>query len=501
MLFKKMLPKDYRTIFYKLSQAEHNNNQPLFNYNHEDRSWLDLKLLANKIYLKLLKQNSSPEYALLLVDDSFLLAASLIACWSLQLTPITPNSLEIEQSQKLLKEDLIVLYDQTLNISSHHYQIPFIAIPTNENEQSSIDPSFEQIVHSYALNIELECALKIIQLTSGSTGNPKKIEHTLGSLYEENFEITHTILKPEQKTHDLMLLATVHNFHAFGFQFRLLFSLLNNIYSYSAMVSYQEQFDLFAIYKKETIVVTSPGFLKRLDQQHCKLKIANVISAGGKLTERAFYGLNNYFNHAVIDILGSTETGAVAYRSTTNMNKPLQAFKNNKVYCLDVQNNLAEHGMGQLAIKASYIPLAFKQKLFDQSHNSQQVFVSEDLIELDPSGFFRILGRLSRVIKIEDNRIALDDLEKALMQLDLIKECAVIPFSSHQRETTAALLVLSTEGQKYLSQNSLGKLLIYIRNNVVGINPIAIPRKIAIADQLPLTPNGKINYPKIEELF
>lgn len=491
------------TIFFNLIDNSL-RNRPLFQELDYFYTWEDVKYKASEIFEHIaeLKQNQSElEKVLIVSDNTFFVLSSFISCWCLELIPIMPNGLKYENYENILNDKLCILLENSetsaglpSGISQHLIKLS----PRKSNNPLNLD--FIKAVKYIADEPSRELAKTIIQMTSGSTGTPKAISRTLDSLYRENYTLYDLILKKIEDVDDLKLISTVPNFHAYGIEFRFLLPILNNICSYNQMIIYQEQLKKFDDTEKY-ILITSPGFLKRLDSSENKLNIKQTVSAGGKLNERAFQVVRNYFGKPIIDILGSTETGVMAYRITMTSDKYMHPNGSNTFYVLNGNNILMHEGSGRLALESDYIPNEFKLNIPDTKGELHAVFVSEDLIELNSNQNLRVLGRTSRVIKIEDNRVSLDDIEKALLDLDFISECAVVPSYDSARECTVAMLVLSDQGNCFLKNNSKGKLLMHIRKSLHGIIQIALPRKILIVNEIPQTPNGKTDYQRIKESF
>lgn len=114
---------------------------------------------------------------------------------------------------------------------------------------------------------------------------------------------------------------------------------------------------------------------------------------------------------------------------------------------------------------------------------------------------FILKGRTDRVIKIEEKRVSLVEVEKRLEQLPWISECVVIPFEEPERLILASVLVLSDEGQAKLATMSKGKFWLMLRSELrKWLEPIAIPRKYRIVDEIPLNSQGKRLTSHIEQL-
>ena len=69
--------------------------------------------------------------------------------------------------------------------------------------------------------------------------------------------------------------------------------------------------------------------------------------------------------------------------------------------------------------------------------------VLDDILHFAADGQFNIIGRRGWVVKIEDKRISLDEIEQRLLALDGICDAAALAVTRRGRQAIGALLVLS----------------------------------------------------------
>ncbi len=67
----------------------------------------------------------------------------------------------------------------------------------------------------------------------------------------------------------------------------------------------------------------------------------------------------------------------------------------------------------------------------------------DDILHFTADGQFSLVGRRGRVVKIEDKRISLDDIERRLLALDGIREAAALTVTRGGRQGIGVLLVLN----------------------------------------------------------
>jgi acyl-coenzyme A synthetase/AMP-(fatty) acid ligase len=328
---------------------------------------------------------------------------------------------------------------------------------------------------------EIDPATPVIFFTSGSTGEPKRIEKTLLQLEDEARSIEtlagHT-LGPEA-----LVLGTVIHQHAYGLAFRLIWPLLSGRIIYGPMVSLWE--DVLAAMPSGAALVTGPAHLSRvagLEPVSPAQRPALILSAGGPLGESAAREARAFLTMSITEIFGSTETGAIAWRPRDGQDAPWAPLP-------DV--TITRTGDGLLHALAPHIaaePGRPGQTLSDQ-------------IEMAAGGTFRLNGRRDRIAKIEGARISLDELEKALIALPEIEHAAVIVLPG-ETALLAAAVVPSGTGAQHLSAVGAFQFGLYLRSALAHrLPPAARPKRWRFVEVLPVNAMGKRTMHEMIQLF
>lgn len=480
------LLKDFSKVLFKDS-----------NYNYD----LNYIMVAAEILSYKIKKltNSNTKSVVIASNSSHHIPIAIVAIWINKLTPIFPNGLRVDSIGSIISsESDIILVDQgySINLSEQKQTYNIINLVELDEIVKSNPRSTNQLMKSTIHEMLSDYVAKefdIVMYTSGSTGQPKQIVRTLYSYIQESNLIIDLIPNIENCN---LCVATVPTFHAYGFMFRIVLPILHNITIWEKMITYEEEFSNIDR-SNNILLVSNPGFLKRVNVEISKNNnIETVISAGGVLTNDVLNICANKIKSCLFEILGSTETGAMAYRLVNKIDDKWNTIPGTKLYITDDSSTLKTVGSGTLCYDSPYLP----PKLLSNISNCD-VLKTEDSIELDVFGKFKFLGRVSRTIKIEDTRISLDQIEKELMKLNDINDCAVIKVINGNREYTAAMIVLSEEGKFNLSSQSIGKYFIELRKQIKNIDPIAIPKYFVIENQIPLSNTLKVAYPKITEII
>jgi hypothetical protein len=164
------------------------------------------------------------------------------------------------------------------------------------------------------------------------------------------------------------------------------------------------------------------------------------------------------------EIYGSSETGAVAWREGDSPWQPLPGV------AVDL------NAEGALRVQSPWVNPAEAQ--------------TADGAELAHDGF-RLLGRLDRIVKIEEKRISLPMLEQALARHSYVAEARLGGLAGTTR--LAALVALSAGGLHALRNQGRKALVDALRAHLApGFESLAIPRTWRFFAQLPANAQGKL---------
>ena len=320
---------------------------------------------------------------------------------------------------------------------------------------------------------------ELVIFTSGSSGQAKAIRKSFWQLQCE-------IETLEQQWGSLLgqadALATVSHQHIYGLLFRVLWPLAAGRCSHSPMYLSPEPL-LKATIDKPCYWISSPAQLKRLDELspwNEVEKLKAIFSSGGCLTLDNARQIYQHSEQSVIEIYGSSETGGIAWRESINEPR-WTLFDGISIEKIAVSENRS-------LLKSPYLP------------SSPPCFL-DDKIELDNDGLFTLAGRLDRIVKVEEKRLSLDEMERAICRSNWIAEAYCLLWTS-TRDWVMAGVVLTNEGKDHLKQQGRAVFIKKLRSQLMlSFETVVIPRKWLIMDSLPLTSQGKINHQIISSLL
>ncbi len=322
---------------------------------------------------------------------------------------------------------------------------------------------------------------ELILFTSGSSGHPKAIVKTL-----EQLDAEVSVLEQTFAAHlpQCSVISTVSHQHIYGLLFKILWPLAASRPFLSEQVEYPETLTYYTNLLPNLCLISSPAQLSRLPEAldfEAQLRSPSLVfSSGGPLSYQAATDVARCYGKPPIEVFGSTETGGIAYRRQYNETEPWQGFSTHQIE-QDEQD-------GALLLKSPYL----------ESHDWLKC---DDKIELLKAGQFRLLGRLDRIVKIEEKRVCLVQMESLLESHPLVSQAALLVLETPRVQLGAAI-VLSTQGQTLLENE--GKLAInnLLKNHLLTqFERVTLPRRWRYPQQLSLNSQGKRLHGELVELF
>ena len=243
---------------------------------------------------------------------------------------------------------------------------------------------------------------------------------------------------------------------------------------HAAMTWYAEQLAALS-HEHRYAFISSPAFLKRLDNQLTPPPVELILSAGGMLPWQDAAQAAGWLQVWPDEIYGSTETGVIAWRHRQQDDAAWSPFPGVRFH--------AENDVFHV----------FSPLIADDNG-----LLLDDALHFEESGQFRLTGRRGRIVKIEEKRISLGKVEQRLLALDGILEAAVLPVTRGSRQGVGALLVLDDNARERWSKS---QELAWRKALRALLEPVAIPRYWRVVDEIPVNSMNKRVYAQLQELF
>jgi acyl-coenzyme A synthetase/AMP-(fatty) acid ligase/3-hydroxymyristoyl/3-hydroxydecanoyl-(acyl carrier protein) dehydratase len=387
------------------------------------------------------------------LEDAADLAIALLGAWRAGVSVLLPADLQAQTRQRWSNEVDLWLTDHSADVHLSDLLQP--ALPGAE------------------LDLE-QCRLSLC--TSGSSGEPKRIDKTLRQLANE-VEALEQLWGADLG--EAWIIGSVATQHIYGLLFRVLWPLCAGRPFVRRQLAFPEDLQRASREHPAFAWVGSPALLKRMGDNldwPALSAVRRVFSSGGALPADAAQSLQQRLQQWPTEILGSSETGGIAWRQGASLWQPFAGVE------------LSQDSDGALLIASPYLPAGHVE------HTADAARIAAD-------GRFELLGRLDRIVKLEEKRISLPMLEQALVAHDWVAE-ARLGVVQENRAVLGALLVLSDAGLFALREHGRRSLTEALRKHLSQhCEALALPRRWRLVRQLPLNSQGKLPQADIEALL
>jgi len=330
---------------------------------------------------------------------------------------------------------------------------------------------------------------EIVLHTSGTTGDPVAIRKPLSCLDAEIAVLEKTFGIRLPATPQGGIHSTVPAYHIYGLLFRILWPLATARPLATHLINFPEELVSTSANTAVSIFVTSPAFLKRaqpvLDFDYLNSCQSLIISSGGLLPPEVAASYNRELDQPIVEVYGSTETGGIGYRSVCDAAVPSHWTPLPGVdLSIDPDKEV-------LTVRSPFIP-------------AEDWIVTGDRARIGEDGCFELNGRADQIVKIEEVRISLADMEQRLSNCLEVEAVTVLPLMTHNRvrQSLVAVIQPSYAGWKTLAKN--GKHVLE-ETLLAALKPyfstIALPRKWRFVRQFSENDSGKMTRAAFENLF
>ncbi|WP_274585310.1 AMP-binding protein [Neisseria leonii] len=401
--------------------------------------------------------------AALWFEDAAQFACAVLAAWHAGVRVLLPPNLARENAAWGGTADIWltdVPHETAFSDGLAEGRVWTLGIPDGEETENMPD--------DWRIPPQAEAWLK----TSGSTGEAQIIVKTAAQMAAEAAALAESLPFAAARP---VLTGSVGTQHMYGFTFRFALPLVMGWTLDRPQHIYPETLLAAAARYEKTVWIASPAVLNRLggarDWQAVRGRLAGIVSAGGELPEAVADLLEQ---HAVrpFEVYGSTETGIIAARSGRREWQPFAAV-----------------GVGQDADGA----------LWAQSPWTAGRFQTADLIEMRTEGF-ALLGRKDRIIKFEDKRVSLNQIEHDLLAHEWIADAFCAPHPQHRR--VAVWAALNGSGIEALRGRGRAEVAAVLKKHLAATqDTAALPRYWRFSDTLPRNPQSKITAADFQTAF
>lgn len=294
-------------------------------------------------------------------------------------------------------------------------------------------------------SVEMNSELGLLLTTSGSTGSPKLVRQTYSNI-EANAKAISIYLELDETERPITMLPMNYTYGLSVINSHLLVgaTILMTEESYA-----QKRFWQFFKEQKATSMVGVPftyEILKKLHFFRMDLpSLRYMTQAGGKLLpelhkEYAEFAQDKKIRFYVM--YGQTE--ATARMSYLPYEKSLEkygsmgiAIPGGKFKLIDIDGKeiTEPEKVGELVYEGPNVTLGYAECKSDLAKGDEWngVLITGDMAKRDKDGFYYIVGRKKRFLKIYGNRVNLDECERMIQTQFEGMECACVGEDDHMR--------------------------------------------------------------------
>jgi acyl-CoA synthetase (AMP-forming)/AMP-acid ligase II len=302
--------------------------------------------------------------------------------------------------------------------------------------------------------------LDLVFYTSGVTGTPKAVPKRIRQLDAEAY-----MLESVWPGGARRVFGTVSHQHIYGMLFRIFWPLQTGGVSTDQSADYWEQLD--GVLSPDATLVTGPAHLTRLPITIGDAAPGLVFSSGAALPFEAAQAARKQLHSLPIEILGSTQTGGIAWRRQEREDALWSPLP----------------GVG---IEAGDGDRLCVRSLFADSDGAVS---TGDLFERVGEKF-RLMGRADCVAKIDGKRVSLLRVEEALLTQRIVEAAAAVTLPG-RKGALGAVVQLNAEGRAALAERGAFRLSRDLRHVLAGrLEPAERPKHWRF-ETIPLDRQGK----------
>ena len=305
----------------------------------------------------------------------------------------------------------------------------------------------------------------VMLFTSGSTGAAtavmKKKTH-----FDREIDALLTLFEGKKYK---KIIVTVPFVHIYGLLFGLLLPMRLGV-----SVIVKQHFlpnDLIELFEDDTLVVTTPLYIKSLLKGSPKQDFSKVTfcSSTAPLGAEVAQSFKQQFGSEVIQFFGSTETGGIAYKEgATKYWRPLDGVK------------IGQNSDGLLFVDSPFVSDTIYNKNIQKVQKPFQTF---DFVQMSDEGF-ELIGRDSKIFKVAGKRYSTLEMENILESLEGV-ERVLVEIAYNNESLRGEELIIYLQSKKKYKTIEIKKIL---QNRLSNIQFML---RLQFVDEIPLSQTGK----------
>lgn len=421
-------------------------------------------LLSNVLTWKNAFEKKQYTYCALFCENRVRFTEAMFGAWCAGVRTILPTDMTEFTRSQLTNSDTAFIFDEDADSSL-----------TPQTDKGSIQ------------DLRLDMDRPLVELfTSGSTGQPTRIVKTLKQIFEGIERLDRNFPCPIDS--QATVYSTVSHQHIYGFLWALLWPLASGRKISSTRLMFPETICDRLSKTSNSVLVSSPAHLRRLPQElnwkEAKANLSAIISSGGPLDEDGLRLTDRIFNVTPYEILGSTELDGIAWRQ--------RLIKNNDI----VEDSTFWQAMPDTEVFAGPDNIICVKS----ARLGNDTIQGDDRIECLADGRFKLLGRVDRIVKIEEKRVSLSTMETHATDSGLLDQCKV--FQIPETRQLSLLAVPNDCGLNILrTQGKLALVRTLHKHLLQRFEPVMLPHRWRFEPVMPTDSRGKSSIATMLQVF
>ncbi|RLA76337.1 MAG: ligase [Epsilonproteobacteria bacterium] len=386
-----------------------------------------------------------------------------------------------DSTRELIKINLNQeISDEWINIDSlskRDFIIEFLSAFSSGQKIVLFDKNHKQLLKFYKENNlnsfkgmdKVNQIAQLLFFTSGSSGFPVGAFKSRKNLLEE-VEVLKDLL---QDFKIKRVVVTVPFIHIYG----ILAGILLPLHLGEISLVVKEDFLPYELLQEashdDTLIITTPLFIKALSRlnESKELTKSPFISSTGPLHLDDITLFQNRYKTTLLQLFGSTETGGIAYKFSTN--KRWKSLKH--VIITNTQEKLTLSS-----------PFISKYLLENNIIELKQPFQTQDIVDISGDEF-TLLGRANKLIKIAGKRISALEIETIIETIENVQKAIVSLVYKKELLRSEQILITLQANEKIERQLIKDKIS-------QNFGTLTIPFKVEYIDTINYSAMGKVIF-------
>ena len=401
---------------------------------------------------------SQARYWALNTSNSFEYGCALFACWSAGKTPV------------LAPEHMLV---------DGKHGVEFDGVIGSGGPDSKPVISFDELALVDPVVPIISSTSDLILFTSGSTGRPTQVQRSILNI-EAELDVLESLWG--ETIGDARIYSTVSHRHVYGMLFRLLWPLVTQ--RTFAVFNFEYPENLLGEASAGGALVTSPALLKRIGHldEPADAPWRAIFSSGGMLPEYAAKDALRLLGACPTEVLGSTETSGVAWRQQLEKGSA-------ELWHSMPEVRVRQDDEGFLEVSSPFMGLSNWHRMGDK-------------VRLETNRSFELLGRGDHIVKIEEKRVSLAEIEQRAVEMPSVVDAAAVALEDGARQFIGLVVQLSESGLAELNEQGNKQVNASIRQSLRSkLDPVAVPKRFRFVDAIPVNAQGKRQPETLRDLF